>query len=65
VRKGLDAKLIAQLRAALIQLAKDYPALLSEVYGAQGLAVVKETAHVQATISAIKATQLPIDGLVK
>jgi phosphonate transport system substrate-binding protein len=65
VRKGLDAKLIAQLRTALIQLAKDYPALLSEVYGAQGLAVVKETAHVQATISAIKATQLPIDGLVK
>jgi phosphonate transport system substrate-binding protein len=64
-RKGLDPKLRARVEAALLQLSKEQPALLSDVYGASSLVRVDEKRHVAATVRAIQATGLPIAGLVK
>ncbi|WP_194744928.1 phosphate/phosphite/phosphonate ABC transporter substrate-binding protein [Thermaurantiacus tibetensis] len=53
------------VQAALLDLTKTSPALLSDVYGASGLAIVDENRHVAATVRAIERTGLPIAGLVK
>ncbi len=50
---------------ALLEMSRTNPALLSDVYGASGLARVKEDAHVAATVRAIERTGLPISGLVR
>lgn len=50
---------------ALLDMSRTNPALLSDVYGASGLRVVDEAAHVAATVRAIERTGLPISGLVR
>jgi phosphonate transport system substrate-binding protein len=53
------------IQQALLELTRTNPALLSDVYGASGLRIVNEDAHVKATAEAIERTGLPIQGLVK
>lgn len=65
VSAGLSAAEGRAVQAALLDLSRTSPALLSDVYGASGLRVVSEAAHVAATARAIERTGLPIQGLVR
>lgn len=65
VSAGLSAAEGRAVQAALLDLSRTSPALLSDVYGASGLRVVDEAAHVAATARAIERTGLPIQGLVR
>jgi len=65
VSAGLTAAEGRAVQAALLDLTRTNPALLSDVYGASGLRVVDENAHVAATARAIERTGLPIQGLVR
>lgn len=65
VSAGLTAAEARAVQAALLDLTRTSPALLSDVYGASGLKAVDENAHVAATVKAIERTGLPIQGLVR
>lgn len=65
VSAGLSPAEARAVQAALLDLTRTSPALLSDVYGASGLRVVNENAHVAATARAIERTGLPIQGLVR
>lgn len=65
VRGGMSPAEAQAIQRALLQLSARDPALLSDVYGASGLRVVDERAHVRATVEAIQRTGLPIADLVK
>ena len=65
VSAGVSAADAKAIQAALLDMTRTSPALLSDVYGASGLKVVNEAAHVAATVKAIERTGLPIQGLVK
>jgi phosphonate transport system substrate-binding protein len=65
VRKGLDAKTEAAVRAALLSVAKREPSLLADVYGASTFVTVDENRHIDAAVAAIRSTGIPIEGLAK
>jgi phosphonate transport system substrate-binding protein len=65
VSSGLAPAEVRAVQAALLDMAKTDPALLSDVYGASGLKIVSENAHVAATVRAIQRTGIPVAGLVK
>lgn len=65
VRGGLEPALARRIQAALLQVSRENPKLLSDVYGASALAAVDEARHVRATVDAIERTGLPIQGLVR
>lgn len=65
VSSGVGAAEAEAITAALLEMSRTNPALLSDVYGASGLARVREDAHVAATVRAIQRTGLPIAGLVR
>ncbi|WP_448582068.1 phosphate/phosphite/phosphonate ABC transporter substrate-binding protein [Thermaurantiacus sp.] len=65
VSSGLSPAEAKAVQAALLDMTKTNPALLSDVYGASGLRVVDENRHVATTVRAIERTGLPIAGLVR
>lgn len=65
VRGGLDRTLERRIQQALIALSTERPDLLSDVYGAQALVAVDGKRHVAATVAAIRATGLPVEGLAQ
>jgi phosphonate transport system substrate-binding protein len=65
VRKGLDAKTEAAVRAALLSVAKRESSLLADVYGASTFVTVDENRHIDAAVAAIRSTGIPIEGLAK
>lgn len=65
VAKGVSAAEAKAIQAAMLEMSRTSPALLSDVYGASGLKVVNENAHVAATVRAIDRTGIPVAGLVK
>lgn len=65
VSAGLTNGEARAVQAALLDMAKTSPALLSDVYGASGLKVVDQRAHTAATVRAIENTGIPIAGLVR
>jgi phosphonate transport system substrate-binding protein len=65
VSAGLTAAEARAVQAALLDMTKTSPALLSDVYGASGLKIVDQRAHTAATVRAIENTGIPIAGLVK
>jgi phosphonate transport system substrate-binding protein len=65
VRRGLDAKTRAQVRATLLRLARDEPTLLADVYGASQFVDADSRAHVAAAVRAIEYTGIPIEGLAR
>lgn len=65
VSAGVSAVDAKAIQAALLDMTRTSPALLSDVYGASGLKVVSEASHIAATVKAIERTGLPIQGLVK
>lgn len=64
-RAGLSDELKAKMKAALLKISADEPALLADVYGASAFKEVDETKHVQQAIDAIDYIGLPIEGLAK
>lgn len=65
VASGVTPVEARAIRAAMLEMSRTSPALLSDVYGASGLKVVAEDAHVAATVRAIDRTGIPVAGLVK
>ncbi len=65
VSAGLTPAEARAVQAALLDMTKTSPALLSDVYGASGLKIVDQRSHTAATVRAIELTGLPITGLVK
>lgn len=65
VAKGVTPAAARAIQLALLDMARTSPALLSDVYGASGLRVVREDQHVAATVQAIDRTGIPIQGLVR
>ena len=63
-RAGLEPKLVAEIRSALLALSDAQPHLLEDVYGTSRFVRVDEDQHVQASVEAIEYLQLPITGIV-
>jgi phosphonate transport system substrate-binding protein len=64
-RDGLSDGLKARVKSALLELAREKPELLADVYGASAFVEVDEQKHVQHAIDAIEFIGLPIEGLAK
>jgi ABC-type phosphate/phosphonate transport system substrate-binding protein len=64
-RDGLSDELKKKVKDALLQIAKDQPELLADVYGASNFREVDGQQHVQQAIDAIDFIGLPIEGLAK
>ncbi len=65
VRGGVSAELSERITAALLALSDERADLLESVYGAAELREVDEDEHVAAAVEAMRAIEMPIDGLVK
>lgn len=65
VRAGLSDAWKGKIRAALMDLAEAKPDLLKDVYGAASFVEVDEDAHVAASVKAVEAAGLPLEGLAK
>lgn len=64
VSQNLSKELISKIQAALFDLVKDKPELLTSVYGASVLAK-PTTNHVEKTLSALRDTGLDVKSFVK
>jgi phosphonate transport system substrate-binding protein len=62
-RGGLSEELKQKVKQALLQLSKEEPQLLSDVYGTSRFVEVDETRHVEETIKAVNFLGLPIENL--
>jgi phosphonate transport system substrate-binding protein len=65
VRAGLSDAWKGKIRTALLELAEAKPELLKDVYGAASFVEVDEDAHVAASVKAVEAAGLPLEGLAK
>lgn len=65
VRTNLSPELRTKIRNALLDLSREKPEALIQVYGATKLVEVDEQAHVRTAEEALRRTGVPLDGLVK
>ncbi|MCA3006659.1 MAG: phosphate/phosphite/phosphonate ABC transporter substrate-binding protein [Planctomycetaceae bacterium] len=65
VRGGVEAEVVAGVRAALLKLAKEKPDLLSAVYGASALVEVDAAKHLEPVRQALERLGEPIEGFAR
>lgn len=63
-RRGISDSQRDQIKRAVLDLAREKPELLSDVYGTADFTEVDPDAHVKASAEAVELIGLPIEGLV-
>jgi len=64
-RAGLSDGLKSRVRTALLELSREHPQLLADVYGASAFVEADEQEHVRQAIDAVRFIGLPIEGLAR